>query len=180
MAKNIFSLTNHEVFLITASHDDEHSGFIATWVLPASLLPGTPRMMCLVSPLNYTWELIQKSGTFVLHLLDEHQLELLPSFALKSGKDTDKFKGVDWRQEKEGPIITGACGYATCKLTKTFDIGERIVVVGDVVKHFVDPQKNPLTKREAFDRLPEQTAQELKELHTHLGEASAQLFRADL
>ena len=83
MAKNIFSLTNHEVFLITASNGDERSGFIATWVLPASLLPDTPRMMCLVSPLNYTWELIQKSGTFVLHLLDEHQLELLPSFALK-------------------------------------------------------------------------------------------------
>ena len=47
---SIFSLTNHEVFLISAENNGERSAFIATWCLPASLLPNTPRLMFLGSP----------------------------------------------------------------------------------------------------------------------------------
>ena len=98
---SIFSLTNHEVFLISAENNGERSAFIATWCLPASLLPNTPRLMFLGSPLNYTMKLIEKSKKFAITLLSSEQADYLVRFGLESGKDIDKFDSIELRKHRQ-------------------------------------------------------------------------------
>ena len=180
MANTIFSLTDHEVFLITSGNKEKKGGFIATWVLPASLLPNTPRVLTLVSPLNFTWQIIQETGHFVIHLLDENQIDLAINFALKSGVDADKFEGILYEQGDHGPILGDTCGYAACHLQKAYDIGERQIVIGDVATHHVNATKSPLKKKYLFSSVSKEVAEQLKELHSSLGEASKELFRQSL
>lgn len=177
---SLLSMTDHEVFLITAQDSrGRKSGFIATWVLPASLLPGAPRVLIEVSPLNFTFELIKSSGHFLLHLLAHEQYTLMHTFGLESGRDQDKFADINWSVEPNTqlPLIDGVCGYGECKVWDTWDIGERIILVADMVHHICKPQATPLTKSSAFGQLPTEQVTQLKAKHKQLGEQSKQLFR---
>ena len=172
--QTIFSKTNHEVFVITANGEPS-SGFIATWVLPASLVPGTPRLLVLASPLNYTTQLIRDSKKFVVNLLADDQSSLIPHFGLLSGKSQDKLASIDHQESDFGPLLDHTCGYAQCLLSKEVDLGERVILIGDVEHHTVHP-KEALTKNHGFGSLPEEIRQQLVEKHRTLGEESRALF----
>ena len=145
---SIFSLTNHEVFLISAENEGKRSAFIATWCLPASLLPNTPRVMFLGSPLNYTMDLVEKSKRFVIHLLSADQAEHLVKFGLESGNLIDKFEGLELKENSYGlPIIENTCGWSVCELKEIHDIGERKIVIGEVIEQVLYDNKKPLTKK---------------------------------
>ena len=53
-----------------------------------------PRVVAGIARQHHTWELIEASNTFILHLLDEQQLDLVWRFGLRSGRDDDKFAGL--------------------------------------------------------------------------------------
>ena len=132
---SIFSQTNHEVFLISAVNNGKRSAFIATWCLPASLLPNTPRLMFLGSPLNYTMELIEKSSKFAISLLSKEQAQYLVEFGLDSGSTRDKFAGIELEENSYGmPIVKDSCGWSICEVKEMHDIGERKIVIGEVIK----------------------------------------------
>ena len=176
---SIFSLTDHEVFLLTcADNEGRKSGMIATWVLPASLLPDTPRLMFLSSPLNYTHELMLAKGSFVVHLLASDQFGMVPQFGLHSGRAQDKFDNIDMVCSNGGhPIVQGTCGWAECKVAANYDMGERVMVVGEVTSQKCFDNKKALTKRMAFSSLAPEVRNQLAEKHKSLGESSRKLYR---
>ena len=175
---SIFSKTNHEVFLISAVNDGKRSAFIATWCLPASLLPNTPRLMFLGSPLNYTMELLEKSSKFSISLLAEDQAEYLVRFGLDSGRGKDKFDGVELLENSFGlPIVKDSCGWSICELKEVHDIGERKIVVGEVIEQQLYEEKRPLTKKEGFASLDEGSVTKLRAKHKDLGALSRELWK---
>lgn len=144
---SIFSQTNHEIFLITASDGERQSGFIATWVFPATLIPETPRIVAVISPMNYTYELIAKSRRFIVHLLASDQVPLVPRFGLESGRRKNKFEGLKIIQSKDGiPIIPGTCGWIECTLAATLNSGDRMICLADIDDSHDDPARAPLQK----------------------------------
>ena len=151
---SIFSHTNHEVYVITAQ-DQRPTGFAATWVLPASLLPDYPRLLILASPENHSSQVILKTKKFVIHMLSEHQSDLLPHFGLKSSKDFNKFAEIANDPSEFGPVINETLGYHFCKLVKWYDMGERWILIGDVVGGKVDGNRKPLLKQQALSALPQ-------------------------
>jgi flavin reductase (DIM6/NTAB) family NADH-FMN oxidoreductase RutF len=58
---SIFSLTDHEIYVVTARHEGRDSGQIATWIVPATLVPDRPRIAVIISPQNFTHGLIAAS-----------------------------------------------------------------------------------------------------------------------
>lgn len=174
--EKLFSYTNHEVYLLSANGSPP-SGFIATWVLPASLQSNNERCVVLASPLNYTTELILNSKKFVLHLLSDQQLDLLPRFGIPSGREGDKFSGARVLEDEFGPLVEGVLGYQRCELITTFDLGERILLVGEFKGGEVKAQGKPLRKKDAFSRLDAKIVEELTQKHRVMAEASLGLLR---
>ena len=95
-----------------------------------------------------------KSGRFVVNMLAEDQFELVPHFGLYSGREKNKFEGLDTTMTGHGvPVLTNTCGWAECDIIGEINGGDRMIYLADVVNHFVDPSRRPLRKREAFARL---------------------------
>ncbi|MDT8323786.1 MAG: flavin reductase family protein [Bacteroidota bacterium] len=168
---SIFSLTNHEIWVLTAHHEGRDNGQVATWIMPATLVPDRPRIVAVLSPQNLTHDLIALSGRFVLNLLAEDQADLLPHFGLASGRQVDKFAGDEPRRSPEGiPVLDGCCGWAECRIVSSLDIGDRIVYVADILAQEIHPGMTPLRKKEAFAAQPQDVRRQLEEKHRVDGE----------
>jgi flavin reductase (DIM6/NTAB) family NADH-FMN oxidoreductase RutF len=168
---SMFSLTNHEIWVLTAHHEGRDNGQVATWIMPATLVPDRPRLVAVLSPQNFTHDLIALSGRFVLNLLAEDQADLLPHFGLASGRQVDKFAGAEPRRSPEGiPVLDGCCGWAECRIVSSLDIGDRIVYVADILAQEIRPGMTPLRKKEAFAAQPQEIRRQLEEKHRVDGE----------
>lgn len=163
---SMFSLTDHEIHVVTARHEGRDSGQVATWIMPATLVPDRPRVAIVLSPQNFTHGLIAASGRFVLNLLAEEQHALVPLFGLHSTRDIDKFSDMQVERTSSGiAVLPGSCGWAECEVVSSMDLGDRIVYAADVVEQRVFPGKSPLRKRAAFALQPEDVRRRLEEKH---------------
>lgn len=162
LSPNIFSLTDHEIYLVTTADEQKQAGMIATWIVPCTLVPEHPRIMAAISPHNYTYELIAKSQKFVIHMLAEGQEHLVPIFGLESSQNVNKLTGVEYLVDNNNiPIISKTCGWVKCQLIHRVDCGDRIICVGDIIEQKLEENKKPLHKNEAFSR---QTPENFKKL----------------
>jgi flavin reductase (DIM6/NTAB) family NADH-FMN oxidoreductase RutF len=163
---SVFSLTNHELFIVTARHGTRENGQIATWIMPASLTPSCPRIVAAISPCNFTHSLIEPSGRFALNMLAEDQADLVPLFGLVTGTEIDKFDGMELGRSASGlPLIPASCGWAECVIVGLIDSGDRRVYLADIVEQRVTPGKVPLRKNEAFARQSPDIRRLLEEKH---------------
>ncbi|MBI4211406.1 MAG: flavin reductase [Deltaproteobacteria bacterium] len=175
---SLLSFCSHEIFLVTASHEGRDSGFIATWIMPATLVPDRPRIVGVFSPQNFTFNLLQQSKKFIVHLLAEDQVDLLPHFGLTSSRNLNKFEGMDVQRSAHGiPIISGTCGYMECQLVDQLDSGDRIICLADVTKEDVDATKKPLRKETAFETLSPEIVQKLIEKRIVDGQRDRQFIK---
>src|SRR5580704_14379985 len=91
----IFDQVDRPVWVVTARSDGMGtSGLLATWVMPSSIDRAMPMVTAALGRGNFTTELISRSGVFGLHLLRPDQTQLAFDFGTRSGRDHDKFAGV--------------------------------------------------------------------------------------
>src|SRR5947209_1809805 len=115
-ASTLFAWLDRELWLVTAQAGVRRGGLIATFVNQASIVPDVPRMLLGVAKAHHTWELIEASGAFALHLLGEDQLDLVWRFGLDSGRERDKLVGLEWSAGKTGcPLLANAIGWLDCQ-----------------------------------------------------------------
>ena len=117
-AATLMAWLDREVWLITAHADSRRGGLIATFVNPASIVPDLPRMVIGLSRSHHTTALIEASGACALHLLGEQHLDLVWRFGLQSGRDVDKFAGLDLSVHGPtgSPILGDAIGWLDCRV----------------------------------------------------------------
>ena len=176
--RNIFSLTNHEIYVLTAAHQGRENGQVATWIMPATLARGYDRLVAAISRNNFTHGLLEGSGRFALSLLAQEQVELLPHFGLLSGHDQDKMTGVPLERTPGGlPVLQGAVGWVECEVMDAMDSGDRVIYLADMVNSHLRPDRAPLRKVDAFSRLPVAVRQALVRKRVDEGERDAGLIR---
>ncbi|MBI5645442.1 MAG: flavin reductase [Ignavibacteriae bacterium] len=175
---SIFSMTDHELYVVTARDGSRENGQIATWIMPATLVPESPRVVAVLSPMNMTHELIERSGRFVLNMLSIDQSEFVPLFGLVSGREIDKLHSMLLERTSSGlPVLPGTCGWAECVIAASIDAGDRMVYVADVVEQQAHPGMRPLRKREAFARQSEDIRALLERKHQLDGERDRALIK---
>jgi flavin reductase (DIM6/NTAB) family NADH-FMN oxidoreductase RutF len=131
---SLFERVDREVWIVMAAHNGERAGLVATFVAPASIVPEMPRVIAGIAKLHATWKLIDASGAFAVHLVDESQAELVWRFGLQSSRDVDKFAGLDIDRAATGsPIVRDASAWLDCRVETRMDIGDRTVFLGEVV-----------------------------------------------
>ncbi|MFZ1728662.1 MAG: flavin reductase family protein [Bacteroidota bacterium] len=175
---SLFSLTDHEIFVVTARDEGQDSGQIATWIMPATLVPDHPRVAVVISQQNFTHSLLAVSGSFVLNLLSDEQHELLPLFGLHSTRERDKFAGMEIARSPEGIVVLpGTCGWAECRVVASLDLGDRIIYAADIVAQELHPGRRPLHKREAFALQPPDILAQLEDKHRIDGDRDKAFIR---
>ena len=130
----LFSLWS-PIVAITAAASGKRSAFIATSVTCASFGPPCPLRVTLhILKLNYTYELVQESGAFAVHLLSRDQMELVRTLGTVSGRERDKLATLPHTAGVTGsPLLNQAVAYLDCRVANQMDAGDRTVFLADVV-----------------------------------------------
>ena len=133
-AQSIFSSTNPEVWLITATAEHRRGGLLATWVKQVSIDPTAPTLAVALDVTHYTNELVAASGAFTAHLIRPDQVELALGFAIGSGRDRDKLAGLRLADAtSKSPILADCAAWLDCRVYDSKDTGDRVYYWADVV-----------------------------------------------
>lgn len=132
MQEIAFTALVHGVYVVTTRLEDVVNGMTASWVSQVSLKPLL--VMVSIAPSRYSHRLIQESGIFAVNVLDSTQADLGKRFGYKSGRQVDKFAGLEWTTAATGaPILPQAYAYLDLRLKDTCTAGDHTLFLGEVV-----------------------------------------------
>ena len=89
---------------------------------------------------NYTNGCIKDCGRFAVNILAEDSPPILiGGFGFRSGRDTDKFDGVESEVRAGLPVLEAGCGYIVCKVIDSMETATHTVFLGEVLDADVRP-----------------------------------------
>jgi flavin reductase len=132
------------VGVMTTVRDGVPHGMTANAVASVSLDPQLV-LVCVERTAIMAREL-EDSGVFALSFLPADQAPLSDRFADPSRpQGRDQFDGVSTRTAATGsPILEGALGWLDCRVWDSYDGGDHVIVVGEVLALDVGPADDPL------------------------------------
>ena len=100
---------------IIGAKDDRPVGCIANTVFQITSDPKTIAVS--INHDNYTNEIIKKTGTFSVSILDEStNPEIIGTFGYKSSRDINKYENIDTILLEGLPVFKKSCGNIVCKV----------------------------------------------------------------
>jgi flavin reductase (DIM6/NTAB) family NADH-FMN oxidoreductase RutF len=160
---DLFAVIDPPIWLVTAASGDRRAGLIATFINQASITPRYPRVVVGIARQHHTWELVEGSRCFTLHLLGPEQLELVWRFGLHTGKERDKFAGIPFVTTPLGnPRLTDALGWLDCRVETSLDTGDRSIYLAEVTEGGVEKAGPFLTLKRVLQQATPEQLQELK------------------
>jgi len=165
---NVFSQLDPPLWLVTSAHGGQRGGFIATTVTRASIVAEMPRQLITINKRHHTHALIEASGAFGMHLIDETQIELVWRFGLQSGRDIDKLADLSFHTAETGsPLLSEAMAWFDCRVEARMDSGDRSIYLAAVVDGRLQRTDVPLTARRFFQIAPPNKQKILDEQYDH-------------
>jgi len=178
-ASTLFACLDREVWLVTAQADGRRGGLIATFVNQATIVPDLPRVLVGLARQHHTWELVEQSSAFVVHLLGEQHLDWVWRFGLESGRDLDKLHGLAVTDAVTGsPVLTDARGWLDCRVEARLDTGDRTVYLAEVVDGAMVRPGPVLTFKRMLQLAPPDRLRQLKESLADDADRDAEAIRA--
>jgi flavin reductase (DIM6/NTAB) family NADH-FMN oxidoreductase RutF len=175
----ILGRLDRELWVVTAQAGSRRGGLIATFVSSASLVTDLPRMLVGLAKQHYTWELIEESGAFALHLFAEEQIDWVWRFGLASGRAADKLDGLTVSDGATGsPLLTQAVAWLDCRVEARLDTGDRTVYLAEVVDGALLRSAVPLSVQRLLQLAPADQRTALKEAVLHDAVVDAAAIRA--
>jgi flavin reductase (DIM6/NTAB) family NADH-FMN oxidoreductase RutF len=175
----LFRQVDREVWLVTAQAGGRRGGLIATCVAQASIVPELPRVFVGLSRQHYTWELVEASGGFALHLLADDQIDWVWRFGVQSGRDHDKFAGFNVRQSPTGnPILSDALGWLDCRVEAKLDSGDRTLYVAEVLDGSLADSRRPLSIKRLIELAKKDKLQQMDDCRNRDAVLDAPLIQA--
>ena len=122
------------LYVITSKKDDRFNGQIANTVFQVTSQP--PTIAVSINKSNLTWEFIKQSKIFAVSALCEATpLTFIGRFGFKSGRDTDKFEGLNFKTGETGApiVLDNAVAYLEARVTQEMDVGTHTIFIGELV-----------------------------------------------
>ncbi len=95
-----------------------------------------------VRPSRYSYELIKKSGEFVINLPSAHIVRSIDFCGVKSGRDVDKFNACKLTREKASkvacPMVAESPVSIECKVTEIVPLGTHDMFIADILAVNID------------------------------------------
>lgn len=122
------------LYVVCSGKDDKKNGQIANTVFQITSEP--PTLAVSINKSNLTHEHIEESKVFTASVLrQDTPLPFIGGFGFKSGRDTDKFDGIQYKTGSTGaPVVTdNAVAYMEAKVVNKLDVGTHTIFIGEVV-----------------------------------------------
>lgn len=115
---------------------------VATFAWITSVSSNPEMVAVCLAPKRYTYECIAHNKEFVINLPTADIVDAVWFCGKHSGRDTNKFKEtgltpLDSTKVKP-PRIKECAAHLECRLANTFEVGDHIIVVGEVVAKSCD------------------------------------------
>lgn len=146
MNKTALQKCSYGIYIVSSKKGEKLNGQIANTVFQVTSDP--PTISVCINKANLTHGFIMESRAFSVSILAEDApMQFIGRFGFKSGRDIDKFEGVNYRMGKtEMPFVTDhATGYMECELTGSMDVGTHTIFVGRVIDADMISDGRPMT-----------------------------------
>ena len=138
---------SYGVYVISARRGEVINGMTMRMVSQVSQRP--PRVALAIAKVRFTHRFIMESQAFVVNVLAEGQELIGGHFGLRTGRDMNKFTGVEYETGVTGaPILTKCSAFMECQLVASHDMGNCTLFIGEVVNAGTH-DRPPLIYREA-------------------------------
>ena len=144
--ESLFNLS-YGMCIISSKKGTKFNGCIVNTAF--QITPEPPMIAVSVNRQNLTHEYITKSRVFVISLLaEEAPLEFIGKFGFRSGRDADKFQGINYNLGIAGvPIVLdNTVGFIEGEVTNVIDVETHTLFVGIITAcETIDESKVPMT-----------------------------------
>ena len=137
---------SYGLFVVTSINDNKMNGQCSNTVFQLTDKP-LQLSVCL-NKNNLTHEYVAQSGVLAISILEQSDLEMVRTFGYKSGRQVDKFAGVEYIKGQNGcPILKKCVAYLEGRVQrdKIVDVGTHSLFVIEVTAGMTVSDQLPLT-----------------------------------
>ena len=146
MNPKAFFKLSYGLFVVCSKDGEKVNGQIANTVIQVASEPAL--IAVAINKNNLTHDYIDKSKVFTVSILaQDTPLSFIGNFGFKSGREIDKFQGIDYTTGTTGaPIVTdNTVAYLEAKVIGQTDAVTHTVFIGQVVGAEVVKEGEPMT-----------------------------------
>ena len=126
--------------LVTCSDGEKDNVFTVAWTGITCTQP--PKTYISVRPSRFSYDIIKKSGCFVINLTTEELVKAADTCGVRSGRDVDKFELCGLEKENAFnvacPLIAKSPLCLECKVDRIIPLGSHDMILADIVVVDVD------------------------------------------
>ncbi len=146
MNKKALHKISYGMYIVSSKNGDKLNGQIANSVFQITSTPITIAIS--INKENLTNEFLKSNGIFSVSILSkETPIEFIGKFGFKSGRDINKFDGVNYKIGESGaPVVLDyAIAYLECKVKNSIDAGTHTIFIGEVIEGDILKDEVPMT-----------------------------------
>jgi len=144
-SKALYSLT-YGLFIVASANNGKINGQVANTVIQICSEPQI--IQAVINRNNLTHEYISAGKAFSVSMLSkETPLNFIGAFGFKSGRDTDKFAGLNYRSGQTGApiVLDNSLAYLEARVIDQKDVYTHTIFIGQLVDADVIKEGEPLT-----------------------------------
>ena len=126
--------------LISCAHGGKDNLITVAWTGILNTVP--PKTYISVRPERYSYELIRRSGEFVINLPSAHIIRSIDFCGMRSGKTVDKFAACRLTREEASivscPMVAESPVSLECRVTDIVKLGSHDMFMADIVAVNID------------------------------------------
>ena len=125
---------SYGLYVVTSKKNNHFNGQIANTVFQVTSEP--PTIAVSINKNNLTHEFIEESSVFAASVLcQDTPLTFIGHFGFKSGRNIDKFEGVNYKIGETGApvVLDNATAYLEARVKQEMDVGTHTIFIGEVV-----------------------------------------------
>jgi len=146
MNLKVLSKLGYGLYVVCSKKEKQFNGQIANTIFQVCSDP--PVIAVAINRQNLTHEFIAESKVFTGSILSQDTpLSYIGNFGFKSGRQVDKFKGVDYKLgETAAPIVLDhTLAYLEAKVINEIAVGTHTIFLGEIVGADVVKEGEPMT-----------------------------------
>jgi flavin reductase (DIM6/NTAB) family NADH-FMN oxidoreductase RutF len=131
---------------VITSRGDEENAFGMTANAFSSLSLDPPLVLVCVNSGTTGADMIEQNRAFAVNILGSHQEPISRYFSWRDRpRGGAAFSEIPHRTAMTGcPLLKGAAAYLDCRLADTYESGDHVIFIGEVLAIGMDPEVRPL------------------------------------
>ncbi len=137
---------SYGMYVVASYMDDKINAQIANTVFQITSEP--PTIAISINKENLTHKFIETSKKFSVSILSENvPIKMIGQFGFKSGRDMDKFEGINFKYFKtKAPVILDFClGFIEARVVNSMDMGSHTLFIGEIINADKLSDDKPMT-----------------------------------